>query len=425
MSHHRPTCPTPILLVCTALLLFLGVSGAAADQPDENKGQTKDQNKDQRAEAERLFRAGEQAYHAGKYGLAAQAFEASYALLPAPQIAFSMAQAYRLQYFVDKQPAGLRRAVELFRVYLDQNPRGGRRDVAVTHLAELEPILMRLEAAATPERTPEPASRSSGKAAVMIASPVDGAHGRIAGTEGPLPLEVELAPGRYEVTVTARGHEPGTKTVDVVANRFFVVEVPLQPIPARIAVRASTDATVLVDGRVVGSTLPGSPIELSAGDYRVSVRARGRRLWRKDVELDRGEAMTLDAELRRTRQRIGAYAVLGLSGVLFTGATVTGLVAAREGDKASRFVDEFSNGSLTSGDLEQYREYRDKRSQALVATYTLIGVGVAAGIGSFLLYWYDLPEIEPVQPEKHTPSRPQITPMIERDGVGMSVSGQF
>jgi hypothetical protein len=417
MSHHRHTPRLPILLVCAAWLLVLGVSGAAADQPDPSK--------EQRAEAERLFRAGEQAYHAGKYGLAAQAFEASYALLPAPQIAFSMAQAYRLQYFVDKQPAGLRRAVELYRLYLDQSPRGGRRDVAVTHLAELEPILMRLEAAATPERTPEPASGSSGKAAVMVTSPVDGAHGRIAGTEGPLPLEVELAPGRYEATVTARGHEPGTKTVDVVADRFFVVEVPLQPIPARIAVRASTDATVLVDGRVVGRTPPGGPIELSAGEHRVSVRARGRRLWRKDVALDRGEAMALDVELRRTRQRIGSYAVLGLGGVLFAGATVTGLVAASEDARARELERQYQREGLTRSDLERYGEHRDQRYQATVATYTLIGLGVAAGVGGLLLYWYDLPAVEPVQPEKPTPSTPRITPMIERDGVGMSVSGQF
>lgn len=421
MSRRR-TWQTPLLLVCTAWLL-LGVPGAAADQPV--------QNKEQRAEAERLFRAGEQAYHAGKYSLAAQAFEASYALLPAPQIAFSMAQAYRLQYFVDKQPAGLERAVELFRLYLEQNPRGGRRDVAVTHLAELEPILMRLEAAATPERTPAPAPRSSGKAAVMIASPVEGAHGRIADTEGALPLEVELAPGRYEVTVTARGHEPGTKTVDVVADRFFVVEVPLQPIPARLAVRASTDATVLVDGRVVGRTPPGSPIELSAGDYRVTVRARGRRLWRKDVALDRGEAMALDVDLRRTRQRIGSYAVLGLSGALFAGATITGLVAASENGEARKLERQYQREGLTRSDLERYEEYRDRRYQAALATYTLIGLGVAASVGGALLYWYDLPGIGSARAEKPPgsqdgpPIRPQITPTIERDGVGLSISGQF
>jgi hypothetical protein len=30
-----------------------------------------------------------------------------------------------------------------------------------------------------------------------------------------------------------------------------------------------------------------------------------------------------------------------------------------------------------------------------------------------------------VRTGKSSPSRPQITPVIERDGVGMSVSGQF
>lgn len=407
-----------ILVVCAAWL-FAGASGARADQPDKN----------QRAEAERLFRAGEQAYHAGKYGLAAQAFEASYDILPAPQIAFSLAQAYRLQYFVDKDASGLRRAVELFRLYLDRTPRGGRRDVAVTHLAELEPILMRMEtAAASAEHGPGqpseiPAGTRSGLAEVMLTSPVAGAEGSLAGTRGPLPLKLELAPGRYEATVTARGYASGTKAVDVVANRFFVVEVPLQPIPARIAVQSSTAATVLVNGRAAAETPLRSPIEVAAGSYRVSVRARGRRLWSKDIEIGRGDTMALDVDLRRTRQRMLSYVVLGFSGVMFTGATLTGLVVAGEGGEARKLQLKYEREGLTSSELAQYHQHRDQRNQATLATYSLLGIGVAAGAAGALLYWYDLPAAG--RPRKPGPRRPQITPVIERDGVGMSVSGRF
>lgn len=410
-----------VLVVCAAWLIA-GAPGARADQPDKNR----------RAEAERLFRAGEQAYHAGQYAMAAQAFEASYEILSAPQIAFSMAQAYRLQYFVDKDASGLRRAVELFRLYLAKTPRGGRRDVAVTHLAELEPILVRMEAATasaehgTGQSSEIPAtSTSSGMAEVMLTSPVAGAEGSLAGTRGPLPLKLALAPGRYEATVTARGYESGTKAVDVVADRFFVVEVPLQPIPARIAVESSTAATVLFDGRAAARTPLRSPVEVSAGSYRVSVRARGHHLWSKDIDIGRGDTVALDVELRRTRQRMLSYVVLGFSGVVFTGATLTGLVVAGEGGEARTLERKYESAGLTRSELAQYHLHRDQRNQAILATYSLLSVGVVAGAAGALLYWYDMPRVEPVRPGKSTPSRPQITPMIERDGVGMSMSGQF
>jgi hypothetical protein len=413
-----------LVLAACAAWLVAGVPGARADQPDKNR----------RAEAERLFRAGEQAYHAGKYAMAAQAFEASYEILPAPQIAFSMAQAYRLQYFVDKDTAGLRRAVELFRLYLEKTPNGGRRDVAITHLAELEPILMRMEAAAAsaehgtgqPSQSPAgTSSATSGMAELMLTSPVAGAEGSLAGTTGPLPLKLELAPGRYEATVTARGYESGTKTIDVVANRFFVVEVPLQPIPARIAVASSTAAMVLLEGRPVARTPLRSPIELSAGSYRVSVHARGHRPWSKEIDIGRGESMALDVELRRTRQRMLSYVVLGFSGVMFTGATLTGLAAAGEGGEARVLERKYEREGLTRSELDDYKKHRELRNQAVLGAYSLLSVGVVTGAVGALLYWYDMPAAEPVRPRKSSPSRPQITPMIERDGVGMSVSGQF
>ena len=104
---------------------------------------------DEKAEAQKRFRSGEVAFKAGDYVVAAEAFEEAYALLPLPAIAFSTAQSYRLQYFIDKQPARLRRAVELYRVYVDQTPKGGRREDAVANLAEVEPLLGRLDGTAT------------------------------------------------------------------------------------------------------------------------------------------------------------------------------------------------------------------------------------------------------------------------------------
>jgi hypothetical protein len=444
MSHlgrpPRPCAPLAPLtpLVITALLLVLSVAGPARaqEQGEEQRagqsdgdGETDQLDKNQRAEAERLFRAGEQAYHAGQYEMAAQAFEASYRLLPAPQIAYSMAQAYRLQYFVDKDPRVLARAVELFRLYLDKVPRGGRREVAITLLAELEPLLARTGEGVPGEPGPGPASGPDGPssrlAEIMVTSPVDGAEGSIADTEGPLPLKVEVEPGRYQATVTAPGYASGSKTVDVVAGRFFVVEVPLQPIPARVAVKATPGATVLIDGGAGGETPLSRPVEVAAGSHVLSVRKRGYRLWSESIEVDRGDVVAFDVDLRRTTRRKMSYAVMGFGGVVFGGAVLTGLQALDQDRKARALESKYDQDGLTSRELERYEDHRRKRDTAAVITYALLGAATITAAGGVALYWFDMPAVERVRTEQPEPTRPGITPMLAPDGVGMSVTGRF
>lgn len=400
-------------IACVAVLAGAGASATRADEPDARE----------RREARRLFRAGEQAYHAGKYALAADAFEAAYQILPAPQIAFSTAQAHRLQYFVDKDAKRLARAVELFRVYLEQTPEGGQRDIAVTHLSEIEPMLQRLEAAG--RAALEPGQAATRPAEVMLTSPVPGAEGNIAGTSGALPLKVEVQPGRYEATVTAPGYEPGSKTVDVVAGRFFVVEVPLRPIPARISVKTEPGATVLVDGRVAADTPLRAPVELPAGRYTLAVRKRGHQLWTRDIDVERGQAMALDVELRRTRQRMLSYGVFALGGVVLAGGVLVNLHAAGEGNEASKLEEQYRSVGLTREQLAAYERHREQRNRSIVVASTLYGAALVAGAGGFLLYWLDLPGVARVQREPAGRERPGVTPLIGPDGMGVSVSGRF
>src|SRR5262245_17667713 len=81
---------------------------------------------DNRGEAERYFRAGAKAYAAQSFAAAAADFDEAYKQLPLPEIAFSGAQAYRRLYRVEPKPEYLKRAVELYRVYLDKVKTGGR-----------------------------------------------------------------------------------------------------------------------------------------------------------------------------------------------------------------------------------------------------------------------------------------------------------
>ena len=169
-------------------------------------------SKEVRTEAERFFRAGERAYNAGQYVIAAQAFEESYALLPLPALAFSTAQAYRLQYFIDKEPPRLKRAVALYRVYLDAVAKGGRRDDA----ARSSRSSSRYSSAW--RRSRKPAAwrrfRSGQNRSAYSAHGQHSGEGAMASVDGgepkAVPLIQQVSPGAHEVVVTADGYFPAT-----------------------------------------------------------------------------------------------------------------------------------------------------------------------------------------------------------------------
>src|SRR5262249_30636782 len=101
-------------MIALALVAASVTRGAHADTPDK------------RAESQRYFRAGAKAYAAQSFAAAAADFEEAYKALPMPEIAFSAAQAYRRLYRVEPKPEYVKRAVELYRVYLDKVKTGGR-----------------------------------------------------------------------------------------------------------------------------------------------------------------------------------------------------------------------------------------------------------------------------------------------------------
>ena len=109
-------------------------------------------------QAKMFFTAGATAYSKGDFRAAIQAFEEAHKLAPRPAILFSMAQAYKRQYFVDRRPEDLRRAVDLYKQYVADVQQGGRRGDAVQALSELEPMLQRVggDAAAGPAPAPPP-----------------------------------------------------------------------------------------------------------------------------------------------------------------------------------------------------------------------------------------------------------------------------
>jgi hypothetical protein len=405
-----------LVLVALVALFTLGtVSPASAED-------------DKKAEAEKYFRAGERAYNAGQYLVASQAFEEAYELLPVAAIAFSTAQAYRLLYVTDKQPAYLKRAVELYRLYVAQQKEGGRVPDAVTSLAELEPQLERIEAEGRSTAMPIVAPKTQ----LMISSQVDGATGSVAGKSGPLPLTVELEQGEYAVQVEAEGYFPKEQKARAVDGQFILVEVELDPKPAIIDVRTEGGAKIEIDGRPYGVTPLTRPIELPAGRHFVSVTRRGRVAWAQEIDARRGETIALKPDLQATGQRKAVPWVWIGAGVLAIAAGGAGAYALSEQGKAEDLDALRQSESITAEQLDEYLEHRSNRDSGVKAMWGFAAASVATAAIGTLMYLFDRPTAEmpppsfgPGGPSRDDDASPTVTPFAAEGGAGVMLVGGF
>ncbi len=133
--------------VSLALVMAIGLAATASPARADEGAKEKMKN---------FFDAGAEAFKAGKYLAAAEAFEKAHALVPSAPLLFSAAQAYRRQYLVDPSPDTLRRALSLYREYLRADPKANRREDAMEALAVLVPIETRAAQQSLPGTTPEP-----------------------------------------------------------------------------------------------------------------------------------------------------------------------------------------------------------------------------------------------------------------------------
>jgi len=371
---------------------------------------------DKKAEAEKYYRAGESAYNNGQYLAAADAFEEALELLPVPAIVFSTAQAYRLLYVGDKQPAYVKRAVELYHQYLAQQREGGRVPDATASLAELEPVLERLEAEGKSLVMPIKAPRTQ----LMISSQVDGAKGEVAGQTGTLPLIVEVAAGDYTVKVEAEGYFAAEQKATAVDGEFIVSEVVLQPKPAILDVRAEAGSRVEVDGRPVGATPLSRAIEVPAGKHFVAITRRGRIAFSREVVARRGETIAIHADLARTGQRKAVPYVWIGAGVLALASGAAGGYALVQQGKAEDIDAIRQDGQITAEQLDEYLRHRDRRDAGVTTMWVLAGASLITATVGTLMYIFDRPDAEapPISfmPEPETGT--SVSPFATADGAG-------
>ncbi len=355
------------------------------------------------AEAKEAFRVGLQAFRANEFDTAARSFEEAHARDPRPETAFSIAQANRLQYVRDRMPWRLARAVQLYRDYLDALPKGPRAKDASDRVLELEAILKELRQRG--ELTPyAPPLRTE----IVVGADVDTAQVTIDGAPSQLWNPVAVTPGAHEIVVAAPGFEIVRRRVQITEGRFLPVDVALVAKPGTLGVRGSREATLYIDGRAIGELPEQARIE--AGSHFVSVTARGRKTWNREIVIGRDQALTLAPSLEPTTQRRASTWVFIGAGVVAATAGIAGVSAYAAHRDADRLDAKRLALEATPADLAAYNgriEDVDRR--------TTLGLGLglgalAIGMVGAGLYWFDRP----------SPGA-RITPVISTQTAGVAV----
>lgn len=378
---------------------------------------------DDRAAAERYFRAGAKAFAAQNFGAAATDFDEAYKQLPLPEIAFSAAQAYRRLYRIDAKPEYVKRAVDLYRVYLDKVKTGGRVADAADNLADMEHELDKLTHEGAKFGTTDVAHTRLG-VSVTTGGDASGASmteiGDATGTQtrglhatiDGQPVEpfalVDVDAREHTLAATADGYLPAEKKVMAVSGQSQLIELELRPKPAIVDVHTDDGADITVDGRT------GSPrLELAAGKHVLEVTARGREPFAREITVTRGQQLAVDAPLEKTARRKAVPFVLGGAGLLALAAGGTALLAESHDSDASKARDQIRAGNAAPSVADKYDAAVKARDNDVTATWVLGGAVVAAATTGVLLWWLDKPAAEHLT----------ITPTTS--GGAVSFSGRF
>jgi hypothetical protein len=413
--------PRASLRVLSAFLVVLAASEARAQ--------------DTTVQAKALFNAGAQAYEAGQYPAAIQALTEAYRLAPRPGILFSMAQAHRKQYYVDKQPGHLREAVKLYREYVAKVEQGGRRGDAVQALAELDPLYEKLggDAGAAPAPPPDrkPATRISVSAQAKDATVLLDGHAVEAG------IFHDVKPGKHTVRVTAPGYFPEEREVPTAEGGIVAVDVPMREQPGLLTVTALEGADIAIDGRSAATTPLSRPIELTPGSHFVAVTKRGYRAFAQDIDLGRGEAKTLPVRLDVTGQRVASYALLGLAAAgIAAGGALTGVAIYVQSQAQALDTHRTTKGGLSTDDLARYQSDVGTRNDLRTAAGVAFAGGAAVGLTAVFLAVFDQPVVsatarrddrsKPAAPApRERPMEVSAAPLVGPGLYGAAVGARF
>lgn len=392
-----------LLLGAVVIGALTGARGALAAPPTQ----------EEQDRARTFFNAGAQAYAAARYADAARSFQQAYELAPRPQLAFSLAQAERKEFFASSDASYLRRAIQHYKEYVDATPTGGRRSEALESKADLEARLARLdprEAAATAAPT---AAAEKRKARVTVYSPTPGASASL--DNGPpqvLPYFGDLGPGKHKVRVFADGFFDEEREVsgDTVGDQ--PLDLPLKERPSPVTVVLDRSGDIYVDGRIVATTPLATPFEVAPGPHVISVAVVGKRPFSQEVTLAHGKPLRIEPKLETSTQRIVAWSFLGAGAATIVTGGVFGILALGQESRANDIAAAREVGNIEGDRLLAYNRSIERRDDFRTVSIITMSVGAAVALGGAFLFFVDKPNIPLLPPRSVEPApRPKDTPI--------------
>ena len=387
--------------------------------------------------AERYFRAGAKAYAAQNFDAAATDFDEAWKALPLPEIAFSAAQAYRKLYRLDPKPQHVRRAVELYRAYLDKVKSGGRVGDAVDNLAEMERELDKLKASGASTTVAPQIEHTRLGVSVTVAgegaadllalrevgdASSESTRGLAATIDGkPVPpfALVDVVAKDHVIAATAEGYFPVEKKVVAVTGQSQLIELDLKPRPGKVNVHTEDGAQIAIDGRPTST-----PVDVAAGNHLLTIVHRGREPYLQDLVITRGHEISVSAPLVKTARRRAVPWVVGGTTIAAAGAIVTGVLAVVHDGRASKLRDDIAAGNQPPSAADEYDREVSSRDHFVTATWLLGGAAACTGAVALGLYFFDNPQPAERAMRSHG-STISVVPTASSSGGGLSLVGRF
>ena len=380
---------------------------------------------DPRSDAQKRFYIGVKAYHANNFAAAAEHFEEAYKILPLPEIAFSAAQSYRRQYRIDRKIERAQRAVELYRLYLDEVKTGGQVGIAADGLDAMERELAKLGTAKVTvapvvERTtiiinPELASERKTEGMFEIGEEAETTK-VVALLDGkPVPVydRIDVEPGPHKIRVEAEGYLPADVSERAVQGSNITANVQLAPRPAKVTVKTESGARIRVDGRQA----QGPELSLPAGRHVVTITKRGRESVAREITVKRGETLVVDeTTLDKTTRRKAVPWVAGAAGVLAVFSTTSLIGALVYDSRAADKLDSFeTEGDKSPSDVSDYNTLVQRRDRLATGAWITGGAALLVGGAALALYFFDSPGDAELR----------VAPTASADGAGVVIGGSF
>ena len=324
------------------------------------------------------FNAGVTLFAAENYQAAATEFEASVRLYPTQNGYYNLANCLKALHQYDKAVRVLDELWDRFGYTMDEGL-GERVDALAQSLL---PLVGKITVSVVPA-----------EAEVFL----DGE------SMGKSPLEESLVvlPGPHTVAVRKPGFDPVTRTVTVDAAETMTVDIQLTAAMAALRIITTpSDATVALDGAVVGASPMDDALRVTPSTHMVSVTKSDYEKWETAVTLNPGEERALnvvltpkpppprpvvkvptDDELEEKRKEHIAKRLLyvGLAGSLSlgVGSVVFYAMAAKQASDFRRYDDAYVLHPETREENDIKRHDAKNKNEAYAAAG--LGLGIAAG----------------------------------------------